>query len=272
MVLISSLSNPKIKWLRSLADRRTRDQTGLFLIEGIRIVAEAAQLNAGITELIIAPDLLKSQFAKELVQQQIRSGVPCLEVTGKVFKTIATKDNPQGIAAVVRQHWRSLDGIQPDQGLCWIALDSVQDPGNLGTIIRLSDAVGGAGVIILGDSTDPYHPTALRSSMGAIFSQNIVRTSFQDILNWKCQVGYHLVGTSAHASLNYRRASYERPIIMLMGSERLGLSMHQQEACDLMVKIPMIGRSSSLNLAVATGIIVYEIFHQNSEGSDIWTG
>jgi TrmH family RNA methyltransferase len=135
----------------------------------------------------------------------------------------------------------------------------------LGTIIRTSDAAGGAGVILIGDSTDPYDPTSVRASMGSLFAQRLARTGFEELLVWSRRQGYALVGTSGTAELAYDSPApalagvYGGPLVLLLGSERRGLSPEQLSACDLVVKIPMAGRCDSLNLAVAAGIVLYEI-------------
>ena len=261
-MLISSLSNPRIKQVRGLRQRAQREQSGLFFIEGIRLVAEAAQLQAPIETLLVAPELLKSAFASELLRELQAREVPLLEVSAEVFKSLSLKEGPQGLGAVIHQRWEPLARVQPGHELCWVALEAAQDPGNIGTILRTCDAVGCAGVILLDACADPYDPTALRASMGAIFSQRLVRASFADFARWKQERGWQVYGTSDAAPLDYRTASYLRPTILLMGSERQGLSPEQQAICDQMVSIPMTGRSDSLNLAVATGVVLYEIYYQ----------
>ncbi len=263
-MIISSLSNPKIKQIRSLRNRKEREQTGLAFIEGIRIVAEASETPGAIEMLVVAPELLSSQFARELVEAQKMQGIACLEVTADVFKSLSLKEGPQGIAAVIRQRWEALEHVRLDldNEFCWVALDAVQDPGNLGTILRTCDAVGCSGVMLLGRSTDPYDPTALRASMGAIFSQRLVKANFEEFAAWKQQHQYPVIGTSGAATIDYQSISYHFPTILLMGSERQGLSPEQQAICDVMVRIPMVGRSDSLNLAVATGVVLYEMFRQ----------
>ncbi len=266
--IITSAANPKIKQIRALRQRKEREQCGLFLIEGIRIVGEAVQLHAQIETLIVADDLLASPFARELVAQQQAHGVATLPVSAEVFRTLSQKDGPQGIAAVVRQHWEPLSAVQHTGELCWVALDAVQDPGNLGTILRTSDAVGSAGIILIGDSTDPYDPAAVRASMGAIFAQRLVRVSLAEFAAWRAQqaqlgaAGYRIVGAAGHATSEYQAVRYRAPLVLWMGSERQGLSLEQQALCDQLVRIPMVGRSDSLNVAVATAVILYEIFNQ----------
>ena len=141
-------------------------------------------------------------------------------------------------------------------------LDSVADPGNLGTILRTLDAAGGKGVILLDQSTDPYDPTALRASMGAIFNLKITRSSLDDFRVWKTSNDIFMIGTDGEADCDYRQVLYPKPLLILMGSEREGLQPEHYDMCDQVVKIPMVGRSDSLNLAVATGIMIYEVFSQ----------
>ena len=259
---LSSKSNPTIKQIRSLRSRKEREQTGSFFVEGIRIVGEAAELEADVELVVFAPALLGSRYARETVRQLQEKSIPCLEVTAEVFGSISAKEGPQGIGAVVRQRWEKLERVRPADELCWVALDAVQDPGNLGTILRTSDAVGGAGVILIGLTTDPHDPAAVRASMGAIFSQRLVRTTPADFDAWKRRHGYRVVGTSDAAGIDYQELSYQPPLVLLMGSERQGLSAEEQALCDSMVRIPMVGRSDSLNLAVAAGVVLYEIFNQ----------
>jgi RNA methyltransferase, TrmH family len=261
--LISSTSNTRVKWIRKLVrDRKERQQSGLFYIEGLRIVTEATQMGAKIDSLIVAPELLDSAHGLSLVEQQRKRGVPLLTVSGSVFKSISTKEGPQGIAALVHQDWLSLDKIQRKEQSRWVALDSVSDPGNLGTIMRTNDAVGGEGIILLDHSTDPYDPTTLRASMGAVFSQKLMHASFEEFSSWKQDHKIALIGTSDKGTVDYQALAYPQEMVLLMGSERHGLSEQHMNLCDAIVRIPMIGRSDSLNLAVATSIVLYEIFNQ----------
>lgn len=261
-MIITSQSNPKIKAIRALRYRRERDQSELAFIEGIHIVAEAAAQPGTLETLVVAPALLTSAFAQELIARQQAQGVPTLEVTPEVFDSFSLKEGPQGIGAVIHQRWEFLANVRLAREFCWVALDAVQDPGNLGTILRTCDAVGCGGAILIGQSTDPYDPTALRASMGTIFSMRLARASFAEFAAWKSQYGYDVIGTSGASPTDYQSVSYPFPVILLMGSERLGLSAEQQAECDLVVRLPMIGRADSLNLAVATGVMLYAMFGQ----------
>lgn len=259
--MITSTSNPLIKQVRGLRQRKERQASGLCYVEGLRIVTEALQQGAELETLLVAPELLVSKFGLELVQEARTRGFSVVEVSERVFKSFTLKEGPQGLAAVVRQRWHSLEAVS-EEGTLWVALSEVADPGNLGTILRTGDAVGAKGVILLDDTTDPYDPTAIRASMGAVFSQMLVRCSFQAFAVWKAKKGFPLVGTSDKAEKAYRQVKYPERLVLLMGSERHGLTEEQWKLCDEVVCIPMVGRSDSLNLAVATGIVLYEIFHQ----------
>ena len=257
-----STSNPRIKLIRKLRDRKERQQTGLFYIEGLRIVAEALQTGAQIEYMVIAPGLLSSPFGKQLLQSESAQSIPVFEVSNDTFLGLSNKDGPQGLGAVVHQKWANLDQVQKQPAI-WVALDAVQDPGNLGTILRTSDAVGGAGVILLDQATDPFDLSSVRASMGAVFSQQLIKTGLQEFASWNKAKGVPVVGASGTAELDYHKAMYPFPCILLMGSERQGLLEQHLRLCDMIVKIPMIGRSDSLNLAIATAVILYEIFNQH---------
>lgn len=260
--MIASRHNPAVRQVRALTHKRARDQTGLFLVEGIRLVAQALAVGAPVQELIIAPELLTSEFARELVVRSQATGIPCLDVSPDAFMSLSVREHAQGLAAVVRQRWSSLAEILPAQDARWVALWEPQDPGNLGTILRTSDAVGAAGVILLGASTDPHDPTAVRASMGAIFSQRLVRATFAEFMRWASERGCAVVGAAGVGAIDYRAYRYAAPFALLMGSEQHGLTSEQQAACTAVVRIPMVGESDSLNLAVATSVILYEAFHQ----------
>lgn len=259
--MITSAANPAVKALRALRQRKEREATGLCFVEGIRLVAEAASGDA-LAELVVAPELLTSPFARELVAEQERAGVPVTTVSGAVFASLSQKDGPQGLAAVARQRWLGIDQVVLAAPPGWVALVEPADPGNLGTIIRTADAVGAGGVLIIGPGADPYDPAALRASMGATFALGLARASWAQFVAWKGATGAFVVGTSDGAETHFQRISYPQPLVLLMGSERQGLSAEQQALCDLTVAIPMRGRGDSLNLAVATGVMLYELLRQ----------
>lgn len=259
-MLITSPSNPRVKEIRKLRERKEQKRTGLFYMEGLRIIGEAFDKGAEIETLIVCPELLKTEFGLELWQKAQQRGLNVLEVNRQVFESLAVKENPQGLAAVAKARYYALDELDISQGII-VALTEIADPGNLGTIIRTADATDCQGVVLIGDCTSPYDIGSIRGSMGAIFSTKIVRTSLSEFLEWKRRTGLQLVGTSDKAATDYAEVAYADPVILLMGSERAGMSAEEFEACDEIAAIPMMRSSDSLNLAVATGVMLYQIFN-----------
>ena len=258
MELITGRSNPLLKQIRLLRQTKGRRESGLFLVEGIHPVGAAVEAGWDIETLVYAPDLLTSDFGLRLVDEQSQHGVRCVALTGDLFAYIAGKDNPQGILALVRQRHLTLDHINPEDFHLGVACVSPQDPGNVGTILRTLDAVGADGLFLLDGGADPYHPSAVRASMGAIFWKPLVQVSFEDFIKWARARKYILVGSSAHAKTDYRDFNRNtQPTILLFGSEQKGLTQEQIAACDETLSLPMKGRASSLNLAVAAGILLY---------------
>jgi TrmH family RNA methyltransferase len=259
---VSKHQHPHLKLVYALRTREERQRTGLYYVEGLRFVAFATQHHIPVEMLVVCHALLEQPFARRLIQRQKRLGTPVVEVPAGVFRDLSRAEEPQGIGAVVRQRWERLEKIRPGDELCWIVHQAVRSPGNLGTILRTSEAVGGAGVILLDDMTDPYDPASVRSTMGAIFSQRFVRTDIAAFQRWKRKHRYMLVGTSPSATQDYHEVHYQQPTLLLMGEERKGLPPELQSLCDMMVRIPMVGEADSLNLAIATGIMLYEVFNQ----------
>ncbi len=258
--LISSHANPLVKQIRSLRQKKGREETGLFLVEGIHHVGEAIEAGWDLETLVYAPDLLSSDFARHLVDGQSHRGLRCVKLTRDLFTLIAGKDNPQGILATVRQRQLSMDGISPENFRWGAAAVSPQDPGNVGTILRTLEAVGADDLFLLNGGVELYHPSVVRASMGTLFWKPVVQGSFKEFLQWRRKNDYQLVGSSAHAETDYREFRRgNKPTILLLGNEQKGLSPEQIAACDVVVSMPMKGRVSSLNLAVAAGILLYQM-------------
>lgn len=258
--IITSRSNPLVKQVRSLHQKKGRQETGLFLLEGIHPVGEALQAGWQIESLVYAPDLLTSDFARHVMEEQTRSGVRCFALTGELFTSIADKDNPQGILAIAHQRQKNLENLSSEKISFAVAVVSPQDPGNVGTILRTLEAVGADVLFLLGGGVELYHPSVVRASMGALFWKPVVQASFDEFVQWKKKFGFQMVGSSAHATIDYRAFHRgNKPTILLLGNEQKGLSPEQMAACDLVISMPMKGRVSSLNLAVAAGVLLYQL-------------
>jgi TrmH family RNA methyltransferase len=256
--VITSSSNLHIKSIRRLRERKYRLETGLSYIEGLRIVYEAVLQNEQISEIIYSPDLNRSEIVEDILTKAKSLGFRITEVSKSVFEYLSSKDGPQGLAAVIKQNWFQLDSIDPSSGV-WVALFEVADPGNLGTILRSCDAVGAAGVILIDNGADPYDPSTLRASMGGIFSTKVVRCSSGNFVDWVKQKDISVIGTSDKANHDFRNIIYSDNMVLLMGSERHGIPIQLLEVCRTVVSIPMKGNCDSLNLAVATSLILYEV-------------
>jgi TrmH family RNA methyltransferase len=252
-----------VKQLRQLRTPAERARTGVFYAEGARIVAKAIESGAEIVLGVISRELLQGEHAHKTVEALRATGSPVIDLNRAAFESISFKENLQGIGAVVLAREETLAAVAVEQAQLWVALDNVGNPGNLGAVMRTCDAVGCAGLILLGKTVDPYHPAAIRASMGSFFALRMVRTSFPEFIAWKTAHHYTVIGTTPDVQQEYREVRYPPACILLMGSERLGLSAQQQQACDVNVRIPMVGTVDSLNLGVATSIVLYEIFHQN---------
>ena len=249
---ITSLGNPLVKQARSLRQKKARSESGLFLVEGIHHVGEAIEAGWEVEAVLYAPDLLTSEFARNLIARLSTKPQP---VSAQVMASLADKENPQGIIALVHQRQTQLSTLQsPPIG---IALVSPQDPGNVGTILRTIDAVAADALFLLDGGVELYHPTVVRSSMGTLFWKPAVQTSFKEFVEWARAGGYQLIGTSAHGTVDYQTFIPNHPWILVLGNEQKGLSSEQMQACDVTVSLPMKGRVSSLNLAVAAGVLLY---------------
>jgi TrmH family RNA methyltransferase len=263
IVLISSRSNERIKAIRALQDRKARDLEGTFFAEGARVVRIALETDAHIQLAVVCEERLDEEGAA-VANELAGRDIPILEVTGPVFDALSYREEGYAIGAVVKQGWGVLDSRTTGQR-CWVALHDIQHPGNLGTIIRCNDAIGGDGVILSGRSTDPYHPIAVRGSLGAVFTQRILHSSPEDLARWAKHAGCLVVGTSPHGNVDFREPDYtQRPVLLIGGSERIGISEEQIAMCDAVVRIPMHGYVESLNLSIATALVLYEIERQRA--------
>lgn len=251
--LITSLSNPLIKQARALRQKKARVESGLFLVEGIHHVGEVVEAGWDVETILYASGLLTSPFAHDLISRLNFQPQP---VTAQVMESLADKENPQGILAVVHQKKTQFKDLKPIQRA--VALTASQDPGNVGTVLRSMDAVGADTLFMLDGGVELYHPTVIRASMGTLFWKPVIQTSFDEFIKWARQEKHQLIGTSAKADSDYRALIPQEPWILVLGNEQKGLSPEQTAACDMTVSLPMQGRVSSLNLAVAAGVLLYQ--------------
>ncbi|MFZ0545023.1 MAG: RNA methyltransferase, partial [Candidatus Promineifilaceae bacterium] len=252
--------NPLVKKAKRLRQKKYRRQENAFFVEGLRVVLTAVEQKAPIQTLIYAPDLLTSETALQAVAAQEKAGLDCVAVSSDIFAAISGRDNPAGLGAIIESTWHDLDSLIVSTADLWLALIEVGDPGNLGTILRTADAFGIAGVILVGRSVDPFHPTAVKASMGTLFTLPVVQADHvSEVLTWAAQYKLQTIATSAKASQPIRQTAVQYPALLLLGSEGEGLSEDILAAADLRVTIPMSGTVTSLNLAIAASILMYEL-------------
>lgn len=257
---VTSLANPIIKDIKALSLKKARDESKTFLAEGLKLVIDALDRGWTIRTLVYAKAGKGKPLVEKVAARTVAAGGLVLEVSEKVMSSITRRENPQMVAAVFEQRWTPLKEIQPKGSETWIALDRVRDPGNLGTIIRTADATGASGVILVGDCTDPFSMETVRATMGSMFALPLVKTSPVDFLKWKKSVDARLVATHLAGAVDYRTIDYKsKPVILMMGNEQSGLPDELAQAADKLARIPQVGMADSLNLAVATGVMLFEV-------------
>ena len=256
---ITSASNPQIKTLKGLHAKKGRAETGLFLAEGARLALEAAELGVWPEILVYSVGALERPLVRNLIDEAQARRLRVIETSEGVLAQISKRDNPQTVIGAYAQRLSPLAAIEGDT---IVALEGVRDPGNLGAILRTADATGAAGIVLLGESCDPFSVEAVRASMGSIFATSIARASFTDLLALKQTRGAQMIGASLKGGAFDADLSAPRRAILLMGNEQSGLPSDMENACDLLVKLPMRGRADSLNLAVATAVMLYDLWRR----------
>ncbi|QRI63399.1 RNA methyltransferase [Shinella sp. PSBB067] len=256
---VTSLSNPIVKDIKALSDKKHRDETKSFMAEGLKLVIDALELGFEIRTLVYAKNVKDKPQVVQAATKTVARGGLVLEVSEKVLSSITRRDNPQMVIGIFTQRWTSLRDLKPKADETYVALDRVRDPGNLGTIIRTADAAGASGVILIGETTDPYSMETVRATMGSVFALPLVKASPADFLAWKKGAGVSVVATHLAGAVDYRTIDYgKKPVVLLMGNEQAGLPDALAREADALARIPQAGLADSLNLAIATGIMLFE--------------
>ena len=241
------------------SSRHFRDRHNLFYVEGVRNFIQVVNSDFEIAAILYSEKLLIVTPARQLVRKLRRDGTKTIKLTPEEFRKISCTKKASGIAAIVHQRWTRLHQISPQSELCWTALEKVRSPGNFGTLIRTSEAIAGGGFILIGKSIDPYDPNVIRSSMGSFFYQKLIRTNYNSLCHWIKGHNCTVVGASPEGKVDFHRFQYPAKTILFLGEERKGLSQRQQNLCQHLIRIPMVGQADSLNLAVAGSLLLYEI-------------
>jgi TrmH family RNA methyltransferase len=256
---VTAFSNTTVKRLRSLRDKKHRKEEGLFLAEGLRIIAEARDSGRLPKIIAFSAEGAKHPLAEEIIAATEAAGGEAIETTPDILSKMSGKDNPQMLLGAYEQPATNLEAIDRSTAPLWIVAQALRDPGNIGTILRTGDAVGAGGLILIDDCADPFSVEAVRASMGALFTQHIASARWPDFIAWLRSGPGQLVGTSLKATQDYLEASYAAPCFLLIGNEQQGLPADYEAECDLLVKIPMAGRADSLNAAIAAAVMAFAV-------------
>ena len=259
---ISGFSNPLLKEVRALREKKLRKRAGLFLAEGLRIMTEAREAGFLPEMLFRVKDREVHALEIALETDVLAAGGDVIETSADIMAKLSGKDNAQTVVGVFRDHGTALADIDRNIAPIWLVAQAMRDPGNLGTMLRTGDAVGAGGLILIDDCTDPFSVEAVRASMGAVFTQKIVQCRWSEFTMWLREGSAQLVGTSLQTDLDYQTASYVAPCFILTGNEAQGLPDDYESQCDLLVKMPMRGKADSLNAAIATAVMAYEVLNQ----------
>ena len=256
---ITGFSNPTVKYLRSLRDKKHRKRAGQFLVEGLRLLEDARSGGRIPRQLVMASTRDPHPLLDRLEAEVEAAGGEIVVTTPDILAKITGKANPQSVAGVFDEWDTSLSTLDRDAAPIWLVAQALRDPGNLGTMLRTGDAVGAGGLILIDDCADPFSAEAVRASMGALFTQSLAQARWEEFLPWLRTGSGQLVAASLRDAVPYRAAPYEAPCFILVGNESQGLPEAYEAECDLRVTMPMRGRADSLNAAVAGAVLAYEV-------------
>ncbi|WP_309623014.1 RNA methyltransferase [Novosphingobium sp.] len=256
---ITGFSNPTVKYLRSLREKKHRKVAGKFLAEGLRLLTDARESGHVPEVLVLAAGRDPHPLLAQLECAVWAAGGEVIETSGDILSKITGKDNPQAVCGVYAEFDTGLAALDRSRAKIWLVAQALRDPGNLGTLLRTGDAVGAGGLILIDDCADPFSVEAVRASMGAVFTQGIAQARWDEFLPWLRGGEAQLVAASLRDAVPYRGAPYAAPCFILVGNESRGLPEDYELACDLRVTMPMHGRADSLNAAVAAAVLAYEV-------------
>ncbi len=260
---ISGFSNPTVKYLRSLRDKKHRKRSGQFLVEGLRLLEDARVSGRLPRQLVMAEGRDEHKLLAQLEIAVEQAGGETITTSPDILSKITGKSNAQGVVGVFDEFDTALGDLDRSTAQIWLVAQDLRDPGNLGTILRTGDAVGAGGLILIDDCADPFSAEAVRASMGAVFTQRLAQARWEEFVPWlrggAKEHGGQLVAASLREAVPYRGAPYAAPCFILVGNESQGLPEAYEEECDLRVTMPMKGRADSLNAAVAGAVLAYEV-------------
>ena len=258
-MIITAKDNDKIKYTKSLLKSKNRNKESKFIIEGYRILTLALECDAKLEYVFINEDFEKKQEHRDFLIELENKGIKVYKTLNKIFSEMVDTENTQGILAVLEYKERDLvNNINQDDKFVLI-LDRIQDPGNMGTIIRTADSVGVDAVILLKGCVDIYNPKVIRSTMGSIFDMNIIHATQDDAVNFLKSNDFNIVSSYLQTDNYYHETTYDGKIALVIGNEANGINDELIAQSDKLVKIPIYGNAESLNAAISAAVLMYEI-------------
>lgn len=268
---LTSVQNPRIKQALQLRERRDREATGLFLIEGYRELLRAVESKRKIQQLFMCPELFLGSNEPVLIDRIASQGAEVFLCSPAVLQKLSYRDRPDGLIAVAPQKHLTLQDLEKllPKGTppFLVVAEAIEKPGNLGTILRSCDAVGVDALIVCDRCTDIHNPNVVRASVGTLFTLPVVEAQGEETLRWLKQQGIAILAATPSASVEFTHADLTKPLAIAVGTEQLGLSTLWMQQADLQVRIPMRGKADSLNVATATTVLLYEALRQRSRSS-----
>lgn len=259
---ITSKQNPLIKQLLALRERKERDLSGLFLIEGYRECLRAQASSIAFHTLLIAPEWFLGANEQALIDSIEDSGAKIISCPKELFAKVSYRDRPDGLLAIAHKMDTPLEALHVTPSSCFLIAEAIEKPGNLGTMLRSADAAGAQGVIVCDRCTDIYNPNVVRASTGTLFTLPVIETSTHNTLAWLKAHHISVVAATPHTPNLFTEVSLKGPLAIVVGTEQCGLSATWMKRADIQVRIPMCGVADSLNVATATSLLLYEALRQ----------
>lgn len=259
---LTSLKNAKVKYAFGLRDRRERDREGVTLLEGYRELSRALDAGIKIRETFHCPAMYLGENEPALIQSLADSGSEVYECTPEIITKIAYRDRPEGLIAIAEMRRKGLSEIPAKRDGLYLLAETIEKPGNLGSILRSADAVGATGVIVCDKRTDLFNPNVIRASTGAIFSMPLAEATSEEALAWLKNLGILTLAATPHTDHYHTDVDMKQGVAIVVGAEQYGLTPFWMDSADLKVLIPMLGRMDSLNVATAATILLYEAARQ----------
>lgn len=268
MLEITSLQNPKVKQIIHLRDKRERDESGLFLIEGYREIFRANKAGWEIAQLLICPELFLGTNEPALIKNLLDKKTQIITCAPKIFEKISYRDRPDGLLAIAPQRNLTLQDLKTSkQNPFYVVAEAIEKPGNLGTILRSSDGVAVDGLIVCDRCTDIFNPNVVRASVGTLFTVKTIQAGGKETLNWLKERDVQILAATPSAVEEYTNVDMTGPIAIAVGTEQLGLSERWMKEATIQVRIPMLGVADSLNVAMATTLLLYEALRQRKHAN-----